>query len=87
MRSALSPNTTRTPALSWSSGLGPARAAAAAGLARTPSWSTTAESTNVAASMPRADRAPMNATTRPPATAPTTIIRRNVDWSTAAASA
>ena len=41
----------------------------------------------MAASMPRADRAPTNDISSLPAAAPTTIIRRNVVWSTAAASA
>ena len=87
MRSARSPNTTRTPAAQLAQRVRPRLDAAAAGLARTPNWMQQRgdhERGGVEAQGgPRAD----SATTRPPAAAPATTITRNVDWSTAAASA
>jgi hypothetical protein len=85
VRIALSPSTSRAPSPSCFSPLGPGPAAAGRDLV--PNLTSSAEAANVAASTPRAGRAPRSATVTPPTAAPATIATRKLVCMTAAARA
>ena len=88
VRSARSPNTSRSPAAARASGEPrPASSRAAAGLARVPSRTSRPETTNVAASMSSEGRTPKKVTAAPPAAAPPTSAVRYVVCITAVPSA
>ena len=77
MRSAGSPNTSRSPATALASGEpGPAAGRAAAGLALVPRPTSRAETTNVTESMSSEGRTPKKLTAAPPAAAPATSAVR-----------
>ena len=84
MRSARSPNTSRSPAAARASGEPcPAPGAAAAGRARVPRPTSRPEAANVTASMASAARTPRNVVATPPTPAPATSAARKVVWITA----